>query len=187
MTFYEMADYPSAVSSFASVLSAAPNNRDAIEWRTRAYNEIATDEATGGRAVTAETRTALIASAQQWLKLDPNADYPHLLLANQLNAAGDAAGAQAMVAQFTNLPFITRNLEMRAGRGSVTMFADIINKKLTPGQPLRLRVTFFGPGGTSLGTKDGSVTAPPVDATAAFQVDFETTQTVQGYSYAVLP
>jgi tetratricopeptide (TPR) repeat protein len=186
MTFYEMSDYQGAVGSFDSVLSQAPNNRDAVEWKTRALYELVQDlQPAGGQPLT-DARNQLIQSAEQWLRLDPNSNYPYLLLAGQLQQSGQNDRAQAIVQQFTSLPFYTVNMELRPGRGSVTVLSDITNKTLTAGQQLTLRFTFFGPGGSTLGTKDGTVTLPVADATAALQVDFETTQPVEGYSYAVV-
>jgi tetratricopeptide (TPR) repeat protein len=43
MMLYEMSDFPGAVTSLNSVLQASPNNREAIEWRTRALFEIVQD------------------------------------------------------------------------------------------------------------------------------------------------
>jgi tetratricopeptide (TPR) repeat protein len=186
MTLYEMSDYPGAVGSFNSVLTQAPNNRDAVEWRTRALYELVQDlQPAGGQPLT-DARTQLIQSAEAWLKLDPNNNYPYLLLAGQLQASGSNDRAQQVVQQFTNLPFYTGNLELRPGRGSVTILSDITNKTMTAGQQLTLRFTFFGAGGATLGTKDATVTLPVADATAALQVDFETTQPVEGYSYTVV-
>jgi tetratricopeptide (TPR) repeat protein len=186
MTFYEMSDYPGAVGSFNSVLTQAPNNRDAVEWRTRALYEWVQDlQPAGGQPLT-DARNQLIESAQKWLELDPNSNYPYLLLAGQLQQSGANDRAQAIVQQYSALPFYTVNMELRPGRGNVTVLSDITNKTMTAGQQLTLRFTFFGPGGATLGTKDGTVTLPVADATAALQVDFETTQPVEGYSYQVV-
>jgi hypothetical protein len=134
-----------------------------------------------------DARNQLIASAEAWIKLDPNNNYPYLLSAGQLQAAGQQERAQQIFTQYSALQFYTSNLDLRAGRGTATVLGDIINKTMTAGQPLRLRFTFFGAGNANLGTRDVTVTLPPVDAASAFQVDFESTQPVEGYSYAVLP
>jgi tetratricopeptide (TPR) repeat protein len=186
MTFYEMSDYPGAIGSFNNVLNQSPNNRDAVEWKTRALYELVQDlQPAGGQPLT-DARNQLIQSAEAWLELDPNNNYPYLLLAGQLQASGNNDRAQQVVQQFTALPFYTGNLELRPGRGSVTVLADVTNKTMTAGQQLTLRFTFFGPNGATLGTKDGTVTLPVADATAALQVDFESAQPVEGYSYAVV-
>jgi tetratricopeptide (TPR) repeat protein len=187
MMLYEMSDFPGAVTSLNSVLQAAPSNRDAIEWRTRAlYEQVQDLQPAGGQPLT-DARNQLIASAEAWIRLDPNNNYPYLLMAGQLQQAGQNERAAQIVQQYSALPFYTSNLELRPGRGSVAILGDVINKTMTAGQPLRLRFTFFGPGNANLGTRDVTVTLPVADAAAAIQVDFESTQPVEGYSYAVLP
>jgi len=187
LTYLEMAQWSEAAGVFESVMRVAPRDRDAAEWLTRALDDVIREQEGAGAEANAETVTRLISAAEKWIELDPNSYLAHLTLAGRLSRAGDNARAGTLVNAADALPFHTELLDMQRVRSGATVFGDLRNQTMDPGQAVTLRFTFYGENNVTLGQQDVRVTMPPKEAVEPFQVDYQSQRPVVGYTYQIVP
>lgn len=186
--YHDMEDFERAATSFGSALRVAPNDRDAAEWRARSYFELVTGAEEAGATPDPAHVEGLVAAAEKWLELDPNSGTAHTMLAQALVKANpDNPRINEVVEQIEALPVRIENLELRRGStGGGTIFGDLQNVSLEAGQNVTVRFTFYGEGGAQLGTQEAVVRLPPQNATGLVEVNFQSDQDIQGYTYQVM-
>ena len=77
------------------------------------------------------------------------------------------------------------NVQPRAD-GGATLSGSLKNTGLEPGTTVALRFHIGGLEGTEVGTLDIQVQAPAVDQSQPFRGEFNSTETVSGYTYEVI-
>ena len=78
------------------------------------------------------------------------------------------------------------DLELRRQGGNRVMVSgSLANRSIASGAQVTLTFTFYSDAGQAIGTATYQATVTDVGAKQVFQVDFESTQPVGGYGYAV--
>jgi hypothetical protein len=108
------------------------------------------------------------------------------VLAQSVNAAGDAQAAADVMRRVEELLVIVDDLEMRrSGDGSVIVSGSVANRSIQQGDRVTLTFTFYSEGGQPLGTATHQATVGAAGAKGVFQVPFQSTQAVGGYGYTL--
>lgn len=169
--FYQANDYVNAVNAFSAAADKNPTDRDSIEMWARS---MMLDEKFEGLAEV----------AQQWVALDPYSQNGYLIWAQAANKTEDAEGTQQAMNAAQELVVSVDQLQLqRFGSGGAVVSGSLVNKTLTAGSPVTLRVNFFGPSGAPIGTVTSSVTVGETDMAEIFEVQFDSAEAVGGYSY----
>jgi tetratricopeptide (TPR) repeat protein len=171
--FYQADEFDEAAQALGRAAEVSPMDRDAIEW--------------WARALLADSAFAEIPDvADRWVELDPQSRQGHLILAQAANMAGDSPRAAAAVQRVEALEFSVDNLQMTRSRGvGVDVSGAVQNISMNQGQSVTLDFTFYSPSGSALGTASVPVTVGEQGMNEVFQVQFDTTEPVGGYSYEV--
>jgi len=182
---YQANEYEMATGAFKRGADMSPKDRDAVEMWTRSAQLGMT---TGDGDPTPEQLQAVISAAEQWVSLDPNGRIGVLILAQNVNKAGDEARTVELVQQIEelNVGMIDMLLERRPG-GGATLIGDIENLKVDPGTLVTIEFTFYDRAGNALGTQTVQVSTGLKDARTPFQVAFSSDQQVDGYTYTLSP
>jgi tetratricopeptide (TPR) repeat protein len=183
--YYELEDYGSAANSLASALRIAPKDRDAAEWRARSiFYEVQRQGTNADQALLQQ----LAEAAQVWIDLDPNSAIAYTMLAqalNQISGGSDPRVAQS-IQTAEGLKVKLDNMQMRRERnGGATVVADIENVSGASGQAVTVTFTFYGRNGAALGTQDVQVRLGAAGQTQPLDIQFQSTEQVDGYTYAV--
>jgi tetratricopeptide (TPR) repeat protein len=173
VALFRAKNYPRAAEAFARVSAAWPNSREA--W----YNH-------ANALYAGENWTALLPVAQRLVAVDPLYEDSWLILSRAQREAGQNAQALRALESIEAMPVKVKDLTARVAEGRTTVRATVVGNAAPAGTQLRLRFSFYGPGGEQLGAQTATVTAPAKDATAAFQVVLESPTAVSGYKYEVL-
>jgi tetratricopeptide (TPR) repeat protein len=183
--YYELEDYGSAANSLASALRIAPRDRDAAEWRARSiFYNLQRQGANAERALIDQ----LAEAARKWIELDPNSAIAYTMLAQALNQAsgGSDPGVAQAIQTAEGLKVKMDNMQMRRERdGGATVVADLENVSGTTGQSITVRFTFYGTNGAAVGTQDVQVRLGAAGQTQPLDVQFQSSQQVDGYTYQV--
>lgn len=173
VVLFQQEDFERAGQAFERVTQMRPNSRDA--WYNRANALYA-----------AEEWQALIPVGERLIELDPLNYDASLILARAYRDAGQNQDALEELQRMEATPIKLQKLETRQGAGRTTVRGEAIGNQAAAGSPVQLRFTFFGDDGTQLGTQNVTINAPAKDATAAFEVVFETETPALGYRYEVV-
>ncbi len=169
--FYQASDYGRASNAFAGAARASVNDRDAIEMWARSLQL---------DSMYAEVPPV----AERWIELDPNSQNAWLILAQASNEAGNQADTQRAIQAVDALDVNVNDLTLRRfGNGGGAVGGSVINKKLQDGQNVTLRFTFYSNDGTPIGTVTETVAVGAAGMAEVFQVQFDSAETVGGYSY----
>lgn len=169
--FYQGSDYVRAAQAFEGAAEARPQDRDALElW---------------ARSLQLDSAFAEVPPvARRWAELDPNSQNVYLILAQAANALGDQATTQEAIRNVDALDVNVDQLQLRRDPdGGGTVSGVVINKTLDEGAPVTLRFTFYGEGGSPIGTVTETVQVGATGMSEVFQVDFDSAQQIAGYGY----
>lgn len=182
---YQMEDFEGAADAFGQALDASPMDRDAAEMEARSLqiaHSPTGEEDTTPAAVLERLRTA----ASTWAELDPNNRNAYLVLAQTENRMGNGERAAELVATIEELPILMQTLELQRFRDGGGIVAGVIqNVSAAVGSTVTLTVNFYNAAGAQIGSQQTQIQVPAADNTAAFQVQFDTEQTVGGYGYTM--
>ncbi len=84
------------------------------------------------------------------------------------------------------LVFTVEDVNLAKVADEVQIKGSVINQKGTAGQSVKLRITFLGQGGSSLGTQEVTVALPQVHGAAPFTASLKAGQDVLGWKYEVV-
>ncbi len=172
--FYQASDYGSAADAFEKDVQESSKDRDGIEMWARSLQ---LDSAFA----------AVPPVARRWIELDPASQIGITVLAQALNASGDAQQAGQVIQRVEALPFSMDDLQMRAGgRGGATVTGTVTNKTLDEGATVNLNFTFYDDSGASIGTQQQSIQVGAPGIGKTLQVDFDSDQQVGGYGYTFM-
>lgn len=171
--FYNASDYGRAAEAFGRGVGISSRDRDGIEMWARSLQ---LDSA----------YTEVPAVARRWAELDPSNQNAIIILAQAINFGGDAQAAAAAMRQMESLLVTVDDLELRRGVGSAVVSGSVANRSLQPGDRVTLTFTFYTDSGQALGTATHTATVQGVGEKQVFQVEFQSTQPVGGYGYALV-
>lgn len=172
--FYQSSDYTRSAAAFGRAAEVSVNDRDAIEmW---------------ARSLQLESNHADIpAVAERWIDLDPNSQNAYLIMAQAVNSNGDSQAAGQFVQTVDGLDVTVNDLQLqRFGNGGGQVSGSIINKKLSDGDQVEIRFTFYATDGAPIGSVTESVSVGQTDMAAVFQIQFDSAEEVGGYGYEIL-
>lgn len=173
VALFQGKDYARAAEAFKRVSEQRPNSRDI--W----YNY-------SNALYAGENWQPLVGVGERLVQLDPLNEDAALILARAYRDTQQNAKALAELERIDRVPVKVGQLEMRRGQGRVTIAGQAIGNRAPANSPVQLRFTFYGEDGQALGTQNVTVNAPAKDATAPFQVEFETEAPVVGYKYELV-
>ena len=180
---YQANEYDLAAGAFKRGAEAAPKDRDAVEMWTRSLQLVLTK---GGGEATPEQLQEVITAAEQWTALDPNGRVGLLILAQNVNKAGDEPRTVELVGQIEALNVALLDLQLRRQpSGGASLLGDVENLKADPGTPVTIEFTFYDRAGNALGSQTVQVSTGLKDARTPFQTVFDSDQQVDGYTYIV--
>jgi tetratricopeptide (TPR) repeat protein len=168
--FYQASDYERAADAFGESAEMSRMDRDAIEMWARSLQ---LDSA----------YAAVPPVAERWLELDPASQIAITVLAQAVNATGDAARAGEIIRRVDALPVTVNDLQMRRFEGGAEVTGSVSNLTAEQGSRVTLEFTFYGPSGERLGTASQEVPIRAPGMSEVFQVDFSSEQPVAGYGY----
>lgn len=168
--YYNASRYDRAAEAFGRSAERSRMHRDALEMWARSLQ---LDSAF----------TAVPPVAERWLALDPASQIGITVLAQAVNAAGDAQRAGEIIRRVDQLPIAVDELQMRLLQDGVEVTGSVTNRTLAPGAGVVLNFTFYSESGQQIGTASQRVTVGTPAQPQPFQVNFNTTQTVGGYGY----
>jgi tetratricopeptide (TPR) repeat protein len=170
--FYNNEDYTRAAEAFERAADSSPRDRDAIEMWARSLH---LDSAF----------TAVPPVAERWLELDPASQIGLSVWAQATNNAGDPQAAAEIMRRVEDLTVIVDDLEMRRGGNTAIVNGSVANRSLNPGDRVTLTFTFYNTSGQALGTATHQATLGAVGEKQVFQLEYQASQPVGGYSYQV--
>jgi tetratricopeptide (TPR) repeat protein len=168
--FYQASDYERAAGAFGESAEMSRMDRDAIEMWARSLQ---LDSA----------YAAVPPVAERWLELDPASQIAITVLAQAVNAAGDAARAGEIIRRVDALPVTVNDLQMRRFEGGAEVTGSVSNLTVEQGSRVTLEFTFYGPSSERLGTARQEVPIRAPGMSEVFQVEFSSEQPVAGYGY----
>ena len=168
---FRSGEYLEAADAFQRVTELQPSSRDA--WFNYANSLFA-----------AQAWDDLAAAGRRLVELDPLGENARLMTARARLELGDRQGALAYLDEVDQSPVYVEGLQMQRSGTSITVFGRVTGNAADAGSPIGLRFTFYGEGGTLLGTETVDVVAPPEGETISFDVPFG--QTASAYRYELL-
>jgi tetratricopeptide (TPR) repeat protein len=169
--FYQASDYERAAQAFGEAAQRSRMDRDAIEMWARSLQ---LDSA----------YAAVPPVAERWIELDPASQIAITVLAQAVNATGDAARAGEVIRRVDALPMTVNDLQMRRfAEGGAQVTGAVSNLTLQQGSSVTLEFTFYGTSGERLGTARQQVPIRAPGMSEVFQVEFSSDQPVGGYGY----
>lgn len=81
------------------------------------------------------------------------------------------------------LTFEVTDVSMRPTETGVQLTGGVVNLKLEPGTPVRLRFTLVDTSGASIASQEAQVTAPAVDEAVEFTIEIPTEANIAGWKY----
>lgn len=169
--FYQADDYANAVRGFSGAAEQNPRDRDAIEMWARTLQL---------DSLFAEVPPV----ARRWIELDPNSQSGYAILAQASNLNGDTETTQEAMTAIQALEVAVDQLELqRFGGGGGVVGGVLVNKTLAPGASVTLDFTFYGADGSEMGSATQTLSAGQVDVPQQFEVQFDSSEAVGGYSY----
>lgn len=169
--FYQASDYMNAAQAFKSAAEQNPKDRDSLEMWARSL-------------LLEEVHADIPPVAEQWVALDPYSQTGYLIWAQAANLTGDTEMTQQAMGTAQELEVAVDQLQLqRFGGGGGQVSGSIVNKTLAPGTSVTLDLTFYGNGGSPIGTVTSSVTVGEAEMAEIFSAQFDSAEPVGGYSY----
>lgn len=134
--------------------------------------------------------------AEKAQTFDPNNRTVLALLARAYRGMADVVDAKAatewknktlgVMKTHQDLPFEVTDVALLIGEDSVAKLSgNVVNIKMTEGQPIKLTFSFLSKDGTVLGTQDVTVSAPKSEAQVEFSTTFKPEAPLGGWKYQV--
>jgi tetratricopeptide (TPR) repeat protein len=184
--FYQMDDYDAAADAFRQAAEASSTDRDAVEMWARSLQLGLPPVGEGEDPASPEVLAELEGAAERWMELDPNNRNAYLILAQTTNRMGNDQRAGELVRAIEALDVLVQNLQLQRYRdGGGIVSGSVQNVSRPAGSPIDLTVTIYDAQGNELGSQSTQVSAPAADATANFQVDFQSDVAIAGYTYDI--
>ena len=172
--FYQAEDYERAAEAFSQAAEQSRMDRDAIEMWARSLQ---LDSA----------YAAVPPVAERWVELDPASQIAITVLAQAVNATGDAARAGDIIRRVDALPVSVDDLQMRRFDGGAEVSGTVSNKTLQQGQTVTLNFRFYNEAGNEIGTQSQQVRVGAAGMSEVFQLEFQSPEPVGGYGYTMTP
>ena len=183
--YYQMENFTAAIESFKTASDMATKDRDALEMWARSV-QLAYPAGEGGMEAPEGVLADMAAGAERWLELDPNNRNAYLILAQTVNRTGDEDRARELIGQVEQLSVMINNIQLqRYSNGGGLVSGSIMNVSMAAGSSVTINFDFYDASGAPIGSEQAMVSLPGVDASQAFQVDFETSAPVAGYGYTI--
>ncbi len=170
VALFNSQNFARAAEAFATVTEMMPNSRDA--W----YNY-------ANALYAMEDFPALVPVAERLVELDPLNENAALILAAAYRDTGEPDAALAVLQANAAAPVHVEQLQLSTTETGASVSGVAVGTEAGAGQTVQLEFSFYGQGGTTLGTETVSITAPAAEASTNFEVEFPSTQPVTGYSY----
>ena len=168
--FYQADDFGRAAEAFGQAADESRMDRDAIEMWARSLQ---LDSA----------YAAVPPVAERWVELDPASQIAITVLAQAVNASGDAARAGEIIRRVDELPISVDDLQMRRFEGGAQVSGSVSNKTLQQGSSVTLSFQFYNASGNEIGTATQTVQVGAPGMSEVFQVQFDSPEPVGGYGY----
>lgn len=183
---YQMEEYAAAADAFQQAIDASAYDRDATEMQARSL-QLAYPAGEDAPEPPAGALERLESVAERWTELDPANRNAYLILAQTKSRLGTSDQASALVAQIEDLPFFVTNLQLqRYPESGGMVMGQLVNQSMDAGSNANLRFTFYDSQGNEIGTEELAVQLPAPEASRPFQLEFETTGPVDGYTYEIV-
>lgn len=169
--FYQADDFGRAAEAFGEAATESRMDRDAIEMWARSLQ---LDSA----------YAAVPPVAERWVELDPANQIAITVLAQAVNAAGDAARAGEIIRRVDQLPISVDDLQMRRYEGGAQVSGSLSNKTLQQGSTVTFDFRFYDTSGNQIGTATQEVQVGAPGMSEVFQVQFDSPDPVGGYGYS---
>lgn len=173
VALFNSQSYARAAEAFGTVTEAWPNSRDA--W----YNY-------ANALYAMEDFAALVPVAERLVELDPLNENAALILSAAYRDTEQQPLALQVLQRNAAAPLHVEQLQLRATDAGASVSGVATGTEAGAGQSVQLEFTFYGEGGSVLGTETVSVTVPAAEASTSFDVSFTSTQPVTGYSYQLV-
>ncbi len=170
--FYQAEDYERAAGAFGQAAQRSRMDRDALEMWARSLQ---LDSAFA----------AVPPVAERWVQLDPNSQVGITIWAQAVNQNGDAARAGDIIRRVNQLDVTVSDLQMRRFDGGAEVSGSVVNQLLQQGARVTLNFTFYGEGGSQIGTATQQVTVGAPSMAQVFTVRIDVQQPVGGYGYTI--
>ncbi|HUF76701.1 MAG TPA: tetratricopeptide repeat protein [Longimicrobiales bacterium] len=168
--FYQVEDYGRSAEAFGEAAERSRMDRDAIEMWARSLQ---LDSA----------YAAVPPVAERWVELDPASQIAITVLAQAVNASGDAARAGEIIRSVDALPVTVDDLQMRRFDGGAEVTGAVSNKTLQQGSTVTLDFTFYNQEGNEIGTQTQQIQVGAPGMSDVFQIEFQSPEPVGGYGY----
>ena len=168
--FYQAEDYGRAAEAFGEAAEQSRMDRDAIEMWARSLQ---LDSA----------YTAVPPVAERWVELDPASQIAITVLAQAVNASGDAARAGEIIRRVDTLPITVDDLQLRRFDGGAEVTGAVSNKTLQQGSTVTLDFTFYDDAGNEIGSATQQVQTGAPGMSEVFRVEFDSPEPIGGYGY----
>lgn len=185
--YYQMDDNVGAIEAFKTAAEMSVNNRDALEMWSRSVVE---EYPAGGGEDAVQPPAGVLEGAQEaaerWLELDPANRFAHLILAQTANRLGNEDRARDLVAAVEGLEVVVSNISMqRYPDGGGMVVGTLTNGSMEAGSNVTMNFQFYDASGSVIGSEQAMVVMPAVEGTQTFQVEFVSSQMVDGYGYTI--
>ncbi|WP_405285100.1 tetratricopeptide repeat protein [Gaopeijia maritima] len=185
--YYQMDDNVGAIEAFRTAAEMSVNNRDALEMWSRSVVE---EYPAGGGEDAVQPPAGVLEGAQEaaerWLELDPANRFAHLILAQTANRLGNEDRARDLVAAVEALEVVVSNISMqRYPDGGGMVVGTLTNGSMEAGSNVTMNFQFYDASGSVIGSEQAMVVMPAVEGTQTFQVEFVSSQMVEGYGYTI--
>jgi tetratricopeptide (TPR) repeat protein len=174
-----------AISSFRTSLEWNPHSRDIRYNLCQAmYIEASQLRDRGGpHADVSALYMDILSEAGRVREADPANVNLVRLLAYSYRALGEEARANELLDESANLDFEVGDVRMDVDDSETTVSGAAKNLRLTPGAPIRLRISIVTFSGQIAAAADVDVAAPAAGDAAPFAVTIHTTEDVAGWRY----
>lgn len=185
--YYQMDDNAGAIEAFSTAAELSVNNRDALEmWARSVVEEYPAGGGEDAVAPPAGVLEGAAAAAERWLELDPANRFAHLILAQTANRLGDEDRARDLVTAVEELDVVVSNISLqRFPDGGGMVVGTVTNVSREAGSSLTMSFDFYNASGSAVGSEQAMVVMPAADGTQTFQVEFASSQMIDGYGYTI--
>jgi tetratricopeptide (TPR) repeat protein len=168
---YRIEQYERAAQAFRAAADMNPFNRDARLNLTQTY-------------FSAEDWENLIPAARELLELDPLNGLVWIFMTRAYSELEQTEQANEVFNEYQALGVETENIMLDAlPNGGARVTGSLKNNTAEEGGTVTLRFHFGGQSGTEIGTLDIRVQVPAAETSVEFGADFNSSETVTGYSY----
>jgi len=170
---YQVDEFEQAARAFGMTVDIIPGHRDALFNRVQSL-------------FLAEEWEELVEAGETLLELDTHNRAAHQFLAQGLVRLGQEHEAVQVMERMEELPFDVDQLQLERVSNGVAILGHVVNRGLSEGSQVQLRVFIYSVDGAEAGSTDVSVTVGEPETAATFQADFQTDEDILGFRYEVM-